>query len=103
MLILLNIFLGFLTMNAFSTSPTTAYINAKIYSGSELKTDIDAFLVRDGRFFKLAITKEITKLIGDIVMLSIPKRSPRLTGFHRKPCSFGWLRQNQNDAGLKRP
>ncbi len=57
---------GLLTMVSspvFSKSTKTAYINAKIYSGTEELRE-DAFLVKDGRFARVGSTEEIRRNSG---------------------------------------
>jgi predicted amidohydrolase YtcJ len=58
--------IGCFAMNTFGAdTKTAAYLNAKIYSGSELKKDSDAFLVRNGRFAALGSTQAIKQLIDN--------------------------------------
>lgn len=81
MLLLQIFFLWIMSMSSLAASAKTSlYVNAKIFSGTEILPDSDAFLIKDGRFMRIGRGDDLKNLAEHVAIIDL-KGALVLPGF----------------------
>lgn len=93
---------GWFFMTSEVSIGDTAYVNGKIYTGTRINTDADAFLIKDGRFKKIGHTKDIAKLAHKTIDLQGALVLPGFIEAHAHLISLGQSKMMLDLRGLSK-